>query len=372
MAGDATTDDGTALDLTQGDLTQGEWAGWPETLGILIQGADLDAPQAALALSNILAGEATPSQIAAFCVALRLKGETVAEMAGMREAMLARADRVVVPSDRPVIDTCGTGGDRSGSINVSTLAALVVAGAGAAVCKHGNRAATSVCGSADVLEALGVAIDLGAGGVATCIAEAGMGFCLAPRFHPAMRYAGPTRRELGIPTVFNFLGPLANPAQLQGQVVGVSDPRMAERMMGVLEVAGLSRAMVVYGHDGLDELTITTTSTVLELCEGTVRHHQVDPSILGLPLAEAGSLKGGSASINAEAARRVLDGQAGPHRDVVCLNAAAAAVVAGLAESLVEGIELASVSIDGGAAANVLDRLVLVSQRCVSADAHAG
>ncbi|MGH3849639.1 MAG: anthranilate phosphoribosyltransferase [Pseudonocardiaceae bacterium] len=354
------------------ESTLGDWVGWPGVLGILMGGGDLDSQQAAAALSSILSGEATPSQIAAFCVALRVKGETVAEMAGMRDAMMARALSVALPLGSRIIDTCGTGGDRSGSINVSTLAAFVVAGAGAGVCKHGNRAASSVCGSADVLEALGVAIDLGPDEVAVCISEAGMGFCLAPRFHPGMRHAGPTRRELGVPTVFNFLGPLANPAPIQGQVVGVSDPRMAQRMLGVLQAAGLGRAMVVYGHDGLDELTITTTSTVFELSDGIVRNYDVDPSDLGLAVAERGSLRGGSVSVNAEAVRRVLDGEMGFHRDVVCLNAAAAAVVAGLAESLVEGIELAFVSIDGGAAADVLDRLVRVSQRVVSTAANSG
>src|SRR5204862_2622048 len=281
---------------------------------------------------------------------------------------------VPVPDDLVprLVDTCGTGGDRSHTINVSTIAALVVAGAGAPVCKHGNRAASSASGSADVLEALGVAIDLGPLGVARCVAEAGMGFCFAPRYHAASRHAVPTRREPGVPTVFNFLGPLANPARPRRQVVGVSDPTMAETMLGVLEANGAERALVVFGHDGLDELTVTTTSTVMELADGSVRTYVVDPAELGLAAASLDDLRGGDAALNASLARRVLDGATGPHRDIVLLNAAAGIVAAGLAADLGEGVEVARQSLDSGGAAAVLDRLVAVSQAAAAGTAGAG
>ena len=300
--------------------------GWPAVLGPLTRGHHLTAAQAGAAMAEVLEGAATPAQIAAFCVALRINGETVEEMAGLLGTMLEYAVRVPLPPALDVVDTCGTGGDRSATINVSTLAALAVAGAGAPVCKHGNRALSSASGSADVLEALGVAIDLGPEGVAACVEQAGMGFCFAPRFHAALRHAGPTRRELGVPTVFNFLGPLANPAGVRRQALGVSDPTMAERMLGVLEGNGAERALVVYGHDGLDELSTTTTSTVLELRDGATRTYVVDPVALGLAHADAGALRGGDAATNATLGRRVLDGERGAHRDIVLLNAAAGIV----------------------------------------------
>ncbi len=338
--------------------------GWPAVLGRLMARQDLTADQAATALKDILGGGATPAQVAAFVTALRIKGETVEEMSGLVRAMLELAEPLVVPGE--LVDTCGTGGDRSQSINVSTLAAFVVAGAGARVCKHGGRAASSASGSADVLEALGVVIDLGPDGVRRCVEDAGMGFCFAPRFHPAMRHAIPVRRELGVPTVFNFLGPLANPARAQYQVVGVSDPRMAEKMLGVLEANGARRAMVVYGHDGLDELSTTGASSVLELTvddsgSAEVRADVVDPSAFGLARCDLGSLRGGGAADNAAAVRRVLDGERGPHRDITVLNAAAALVVAGIAEDLGAGVEQAAAVIDDGRAAAVLSRLVEIS-----------
>jgi len=240
--------------------------GWPAVLGPLTAGLDLTGVQAGAAMREILDGRAAPSQIAAFIVALRMKGETVEEMTGLLSTMLEFSERVPLPPDLVdrVVDTAGTGGDRSHTINVSTIASFVVAGAGIPVCKHGNRAASSACGSADVLEALGVAIDLTPAGVAACIEEAGIGFCFEMKFHPAMRHAGPTRRELGVPTVFNFLGPMANPGGARRQVLGVSDASMADRMIGVLRANGNLRALVVHGHDGLDELSTTTTSTVLD------------------------------------------------------------------------------------------------------------
>lgn len=343
-------------------VTLTDLGGWPAVLGQLVNHEALTSVQAAAALTEILEGNATSAQIAAFMVGLRMKGETIEEMAGLVRAMLEHAEPVPVTGD--IIDMCGTGGDRSHSINVSTIASFVVAGAGARVCKHGNRAASSATGSADLLEALGVAIDLGPTGVARCLDEAGMAFCFAVRFHPAMRHAGPPRRELGIATVFNFLGPLANPARPRRQVVGVSDARMAEKMIGVLQANGAERAMVVYGHDGLDELTTTTTSTVMELGDGgAVRTYVVDPSEFGFTPATLGDLRGGDPTTSARLARAVLAGERGPHRDIVVLNAAAGLVVAGIASDLAAGASLAAAAIDDGRAAGVLDRLVEVSTR---------
>lgn len=336
--------------------------GWPAVLGAISRRVDLPSASAAAAMTEILEGRATSGQIAAFCIALRMKGETVEEMTGLLGAMFDHVQPVKIEGADSLVDTCGTGGDRSCTINASTLAALVVAGAGARVCKHGNRAASSKCGSADLLEALGVAVDIGPAGVVACVAEAGMGFCFAPRFHPALRHAGPTRRELGVPTVFNFLGPLANPARVKRQSLGVSDPAMAVKMAGVLQARGAERAFVVYGHDGLDEITTTTSSTVIELRDGGSRTYDIDPADLGLTLADPVALLGGDAATNAGLARRVLDGQRGPHRDFVLLNAAAGIVSAGLADKLAEGLEAAAASIDEGRAAEVLDRLARVSQ----------
>ncbi|MGH9136026.1 MAG: anthranilate phosphoribosyltransferase [Acidimicrobiales bacterium] len=335
--------------------------GWPAVLGPLTRGLDITADHARAAMAEILAGNATSAQIAAFIVALRMKGETVDELGGLLEAMYGASERVPLDDVTGVVDVVGTGGDRSHSVNVSTMAALVVAGAGVRVCKHGNRAASSVCGSADLLEALGVRADLDPNGVARCVQEAGMGFCFAPRFHPAMRHAVPTRRELGVPTVFNFLGPLANPACVRRQVVGVADPSMAVRMARVLAARGAERVLVVYGDDGLDELTTTTTSTVVELVDGEVCTTKVDPAELGLARAEPDALRGGEAAVNAAAARSVLAGDVGAHRDVVLLNAAAGLLAAGVADSFGAGLEQAGASIDSGAAASTLERLVVVS-----------
>jgi anthranilate phosphoribosyltransferase len=332
-----------------------------DVLGVLSQGQDLPSDQAQAAMAQILAGEASDAQIAGFIVALRMKGETVDELRGMVDAMLAAADRVELDVDAPVVDVVGTGGDRAHTINVSTLSALVVAGAGGYVCKHGNRAASSQTGAADLLEALGVRIDCGPAEVAQCVAEAGIGFCFAPRFHPAMRHAGPTRRELGIPTAFNFLGPLANPAGVRRYMIGVSDPTMAERVAGVLSARGCERALVVHGNDGLDELTVSTTSQVVELHQGEIRRWEVDPTTLGIGHSSIASLVGGDPSTNATLAKRVLAGEPGPHYDIVTLNAAAGLIAAGLADDLVEGLAVARASIDDGDAAAALDRLVAAS-----------
>jgi anthranilate phosphoribosyltransferase len=350
-------------------VTLGELGGWPFVLGRLSSGRDLSSAEAAAAFADVFEGSATPSQLAAFIFGLRCKGETVAEMTGLVQAMLAAAELVPLSESTAarVVDTCGTGGDRTGTINVSTIAAFVVAGAGVPVCKHGNRAISSKAGSADLLEALGVDINLGPPQVAACVEEAGMGFCFAPRFHPAMRYAGPTRRELGVPTVFNFLGPLANPARARRQVVGVSDATMADKMAGVLAANGAVHALVVYGHDGLDELTTTDRSTLVESRvdaggERRVRTWQVDPRELGLARVATAELLGSDAASNADFARRVLGGEKGPRRDIVLLNAAAGLLVAGVAADLVEGLDIAATALDDGQAAARLDRLVEVSQ----------
>jgi anthranilate phosphoribosyltransferase len=345
--------------------------GWAGVLGMLFRREDLTAQQAAAALDSVLAGDASQVQVAAFMAALRTKGETVEEITGLVTAMRARAEPLVIAGE--LVDTCGTGGDRSGTINVSTISALVVAAAGAKVCKHGNRAISSSAGSADVFGALGVVVDLGPAGVERCVGEVGIGFCLAPRFHPAMRYVAPVRQELGVATVFNFLGPLANPAHAKRQLVGVGDPSMAERMLAALEANGTLHAMVVFGHDGLDELTTVTTSTVLEtvlVADGTPsyrrRSYEVGPLDFGLATAKLSDLQGGTPALNAELAGSVLAGEAGPHREFVLLNAGAALVVAGLTGDIATGIELAASVLDSGAAATTLERFVTASREAAA------
>ena len=342
-----------------------ELGAWPGVLSRLLVGEDLSTDEARTVMDQVFSGAATPVQIAGFMTALRAKGETVEEITGLVRAMLAHAEPVVIEGD--VLDMVGTGGDRLRSFNVTTLAALVTAGAGVPVCKHGNRAASSSVGTADVLEALGVVIDLGPTGVARCVTEAGMGFCFAQRFYPAMRFAAPVRRELGVPTVFNFLGPLANPARARLQVLGVNDPAMALKMAGVLGANGSRRAMVVYADDGLDELSVTSPSTIVELVgdgQGTyeLATRRLDPTDLGLTLGVMDDLRGGDAAFNAEVIRRILAGEQGPRRDIGILNAAAGLVVAGRADDLASGIVLAARSIDEGWAARALADLVTVSQ----------
>lgn len=333
-----------------------------DVLARLVRRDELPGDVAEAALSAILRGEATDAQIAGFAVALRAKGEEPGEIAALVRTMLRFAERVPVPDADDVIDTCGTGGDRAGTVNVSTMAALVAAGAGARVAKHGNRAASSQCGSADVLEELGVVIDLAPEGVARCIEEVGIGFCFAPRFHPALRFAGPVRRELGVPTTFNFLGPLSNPAGAGRQSVGVSDPAMAETVIGALAELGKTHVMVFHGHDGLDELTTTGPSVIHELRDGEVRRSELDPQTLGIPRATLDDLRGGDAAVNAAIVHAVLAGAPGPVRDIVCLNAAAALVVADLADDLAVGVELAGAVLDDGRAAGTLERFVTVSR----------
>ena len=337
---------------------------WPAVLGPLLRREDLSEDEAAAAMGSVLAGEATPAQIAAFATALRIKGETAAEVTGLVRAMLSAAVPLQVPG--PLLDTCGTGGDRAGTFNVSTLAALVAVGAGQRVAKHGNRAASGRCGSADLLEALGVAISLPPEGVAATIAGVGIGFCFAPVFHPAYRHAAAPRRELGVPTVFNFLGPLTNPARAGHQAMGVADPRMAPVMAEVLRRTGTSHAVVFYGHDGIDELTTTTTSTMLDVSADGVRELTVDPVELGLAQAEPADLLGGDVDRNVAIAKEVLAGHGGPARDLVLLNAAAALVAADAALSLMDGLEAAARSVDEGRARQALDAWVEASRRAAA------
>jgi anthranilate phosphoribosyltransferase len=331
---------------------------WPRTLQRLVSHEALSAEEAADAMRAIMSGDVTPGQVGGFLMALRTKGETVDELDGLARTALEFANPVSAPA--PVLDTCGTGGDRSGTFNISTVSAIVVAGAGVSVAKHGNRAASSQCGSADLLEALGVKIDLDATGVERCLAEAGIGFMFAPVFHPAFRHAGPVRGELRVPTSFNFLGPLTNPARPTAQVVGVSDERMLPLMAEVLARRG-TRAKLFRGEDGLDELTTTGSSVVLDVRSGEVFQSRLDPTEHGIPRASPDDLRGGDPAEAARVARAVLGGEPGPKRDVVLLNAGAAIEVAGAAADLDEGIELASASLDDGTAGRTLERWIAVS-----------
>jgi len=334
---------------------------WPEILGLLTSRVSLDRGQAAWAMERIMQGEASPSQLGAFLAALRTKGESVDEMVGLVETMRSFSRKVEV--EYPVVDTCGTGGDRTGSVNVSTTSAFVLAGAGAKVAKHGNRAASSSCGSADLLEALGVKIDLGPDGVRRCLDEAGIGFCFAPIFHPSMRHAGPVRKELGVATVFNFLGPMTNPAGAQFQALGVSDGAMAPRMVSVLATLGTVRALVFHALDGMDEISLSGPTHLWDLNEGRVGESQIDPLEFGIPRAEGAELKGGDAERNAQVAIAVLEGLSGPMRDVIVINSAAGAIACGLAEDFPTAIGIVSESIDRGDARRALSALVEVSNK---------
>ncbi|WP_148614615.1 anthranilate phosphoribosyltransferase [Nocardioides rubriscoriae] len=334
---------------------------WPEVLSALVAGTDLSADQASWAMGEILAGEATPAQIAGFAVALRAKGETVAEVTGLADAMYARRTRITV--EGRLLDVVGTGADRSNSVNISTMAAIVAAGAGVTVVKHGNRSASSMAGSADVLEALGIRLDLPPERVAAVAAEVGITFCFAAAFNPAMRHTAVPRRELGIGTTFNFLGPLANPVRPAAQAIGCADPRMVPVMAGVFAARG-SDAWVFRGDDGLDELTTTTTSTVYVATGGEVSGPvTVDPTALGLAPATTADLVGGDAAHNADVVRRLLAGEPGPVRDAVILNAGAALAVhacdgSAVPDALAAGMTRAAAAIDSGAAAATLERWV--------------
>jgi anthranilate phosphoribosyltransferase len=330
---------------------------WPALLNQLVAGSHLTAEDTSWAMNEIMSGNATPSQIGGFAVALRAKGETPEEVAGLAEAMLARAHRVSI--DTPAADVVGTGGDQAGTVNISTMSALVVAAAGVPVVKHGNRAASSQCGAADVLAELGVAIELSPEAVAECVREVGIGFCFAPAFHPALRHAGPTRKDLGIPTVFNILGPLTNPAQPTSALVGCANERLAPVVAEVLAGRGFS-VLVVRGDDGLDEITTTTTTTAWVASGGTVRVDKIDPRALSLAPCGAHDLAGGDAAKNAEVLRSVVAGTAGPVRDTVLLNAAGAiAAFRGLSDDLhadlAAGMQAAAQAIDSRRASELLD-----------------
>lgn len=328
-----------------------------EALGAVAAGRTLTRAEAESAMASVMAGEATPAQLGGLLAALAIRGETVDEIAGFAAAMRTAAVPVSVADG--AIDTCGTGGDRSGSFNISTVAAIVAAAAGARVAKHGNRAASSACGSADVLEALGVKIDLGPESVAACVDEVGVGFMFAPRFHPAMRHAGPVRREIGIRTIFNVLGPLANPAGVKRQLLGVPSPALGERMVQVLRELGAERALVVHSTEGLDEISPSGATRTWELRDGTIREGEIAPEDAGLARGPTEAICGGDSAVNASIARAVLSGQARDGaRTAVLLNAGAACYVASLADDVRGGVELAARAIDSGAAAATLERWV--------------
>ncbi|MFH0941770.1 MAG: anthranilate phosphoribosyltransferase [Chloroflexota bacterium] len=330
-----------------------------EAIALLITGKSLSEAQAAGVMAEIMQGEATAAQIGAFVTALRIKGETVEEITGLAKTMRAKAVRVAVSG--PVVDTCGTGGDGSGTFNISTATAFVAAAA-LKVAKHGNRAMSSQCGSADVLEALGVRLELNAEQVGKCLDTAGIGFMFAPAFHPAMKYAAGPRREIGIRTVFNILGPLTNPAGATAQVLGVAEESLLDKMASVLGGLGLRHALVVHGADGLDEITISDRTLIAELKDGRIKRYTVTPEDFGLKRASLGSLKGGTAPENAALLRRILAGAPGPARDIVLLNAGAALMAGDRVATIKEGVSLAREIIDSGQAQAKLEQLIKVSQ----------
>ena len=330
-----------------------------EAIEAVVAGQSLSSNQAAEAMNEIMTDEATPAQFGAFVAALRLKGETPEEIAGMARMMREKSLRVEV--EGPVVDTCGTGGDASGSFNISTTSGFVVAGAGVMVAKHGNRAMSSACGSADVLEAMGVKIDLSPEGVRRCLQEVGFGFMFAQRYHPSMRFAAGPRREIGIRTVFNVLGPLTNPAGARAHLIGVADPAYGEKMARVLGTMGSKHALVVHGNDGLDEVTLDGETRVWEMKEGTVSSYTISPKELGFSRVRREVLRAGNVDESIGMLRVVLQGTPGPARDIVLMNSAAALVAADRAATLREGVELAASSIDSGRALEKLDALVRLS-----------
>lgn len=328
-------------------------------IGKVATGAALSRSEAASAFDRMMSGEATPSQMGALLMGLRVRGETVEEITGAVSAMRAKMLKVDAPAD--AVDVVGTGGDGSGSVNVSTCASFIVAGAGVTVAKHGNRALSSKSGAADVLAALGVRIELTPQQVSRCIREAGIGFMFAPAHHPAMKNVGPTRVELATRTIFNLLGPLSNPAGVKRQMVGVFSRQWVQPLAEVLRNLGAESAWVVHGSDGLDELTLTGPTAVAVLDRGEIRTFDVTPEDAGLPRAGGEALKGGDAAANAVALRAVLDGKPGAYRDVALLNAAAALIIAGKAKDLKDGVAIGAKSIDSGAAREKLQRLITVS-----------
>jgi anthranilate phosphoribosyltransferase len=337
-----------------------------ESIAHLIGGGSLSEEEAASAMDEIMTGAATPSQLGAFLTALRIKGETIDEITGLARTMRAHAVRVSLPEGVDAVDTCGTGGDGSGTFNVSTAAGLLVAALGQPVAKHGNRAATSKCGSADVLEALGVKLELGPEQVARCIETVGFGFMFAPAYHPAMRHVGPTRREIGIRTVFNILGPLTNPAGARYQVLGVADPKLLPLMGAALQHLGCERALIVYGEDGVDEISLGAPTRVCEVrgAEGDLREYTITPGELGMSEHSRDEVRGGDAQQNAALLRALLSGeQEGAPAEMVALNAGAALYVTGRAASLADGVRQARDALRSGQAAATLDALALTSRQ---------
>jgi anthranilate phosphoribosyltransferase len=339
-----------------------------DAIATLTSGGEMGGAAAGAVAGEILAGEATPGQIGSFLTALRLRGERPEHVAAFARVMRGHARPVEIDDRAGLVDTCGTGGDGSGTFNISTAAALIAAGAGARVAKHGNRAMSGKCGSADVLAALGVRIDAEPTVVARCLREAGVAFFFAPVFHEAMRHAGPVRREIGIRTIFNMLGPLSNPAGAARQLIGVYDERLTEVFARVLADLGAVHAMVVHGADGLDEITLTGPTRVTETKDGVARTYEIEPESFGLKRAPREALLGGTPEENAATIRAILEGAPGPKRDVAELNAAAALVVGGRARDLAEGLALARGAIDSGAARGALERLVEASRRVDGAD----
>jgi anthranilate phosphoribosyltransferase len=328
-------------------------------IGKVATGAALSQQESAEAFDRMMSGEATPSQMGALLMGLRVRGETVDEITGAVSAMRAKMLRVKAPAD--AVDVVGTGGDGSGSVNVSTCTSFIVAGAGVPVAKHGNRALSSRSGAADCLASLGVKIDLTPGEVSRCIAKAGIGFMFAPTHHPAMKNVGPTRVELATRTIFNLLGPLSNPAGVKRQMIGVFSRQWVQPLAQVLKNLGAESVWVVHGSDGLDEITLTGPTFVASLEKGTIRTFEVTPEEAGLSRAEPGALKGGDADDNAKSLRNVLNGTTGPFRDVALLNAAATFIVAGRVKDLKEGVALGKKTLDSGAAAQKLEQLIAIS-----------
>ncbi len=337
-----------------------------EALAAVVDRKDLEPGEARLVMDEIMSGRATPAQIAALLTALRMKGETVDELVAFVEVMLEHAAVISPRVNGILIDTCGTGGDRIKTFNISTVSAFVAAGAGALVAKHGNRAVSSRAGSADVLEALGVPLMLTPEQVCAAIEEVGIGFMFAPVFHPAMKFALQPRRELGFRTIFNLLGPLANPARVKAQVIGVYDAQLVEKVAEVLQGLGVKRALVVHGLDGLDELSTVGETQVAELQGGKIRTYRLVPDEMGITRARISELAGGDAETNARIAVQLLRGRKGPQRDAVLLNAAAALLVSGLVKDLSSGLELASWSIDSGSAYRKLEELLQVTGGAVA------
>tara|TARA_B100001750_G_C15522146_1_gene612726 strand:+ start:2243 stop:3265 length:1023 start_codon:yes stop_codon:yes gene_type:complete len=334
-----------------------------EAISKLVEGHDISELEAGKVMEEIMTGESLPSQFGAFVTALRIKGETPEEIAGMARVMQSKALQVKLNEDLKAVDTCGTGGDGSNTINISTISALVVAGAGLKVAKHGNRSITSACGSADVLESSGVKIDLDPDGVRKCIEDVGIGFMFAPIFHPAMKYAGPHRREIGIRTVFNILGPLTNPAGVSRQVLGVADESLGEKMVAVLDILGSQKSLVVNSQDGLDEISICGDTNVWELSDGRISAYKISPEDLGFSRVSPEAIKVNTIEENLSALNSVLTGEKGPYRDVVLVNAAAALLIGEKVNSLKDGVGLAAESIDSGCALTTLRDFVKTSQK---------